>query len=135
MNTTTVAVASAVAMVGDAGIVEDTMKKAMGILNKKQHTDDPKRNLRRVRLFQNKDGSPIVNGYKIGRNQSCPCGSGKKYKHCRMQSADCQICKKCGGTMKLYQNNKTGEVRFGCLPCSQEEQIVKKQEGTLNAPQ
>ena len=25
---------------------------------------------------------PIVNGPKIGRNDPCPCGSGKKYKHC-----------------------------------------------------
>ena len=26
--------------------------------------------------------SPIHNGEKIGRNDPCPCGSGKKYKHC-----------------------------------------------------
>lgn len=25
---------------------------------------------------------PIVNGQKIGRNEPCPCGSGKKYKKC-----------------------------------------------------
>lgn len=25
---------------------------------------------------------PIINGKKIGRNEPCPCGSGKKYKHC-----------------------------------------------------
>jgi preprotein translocase subunit SecA len=25
---------------------------------------------------------PVVGGPKIGRNQLCPCGSGKKYKHC-----------------------------------------------------
>jgi preprotein translocase subunit SecA len=23
-----------------------------------------------------------VGGKKIGRNEPCPCGSGKKYKHC-----------------------------------------------------
>jgi len=23
-----------------------------------------------------------VGGRKIGRNEPCPCGSGKKYKHC-----------------------------------------------------
>ncbi len=27
---------------------------------------------------------PIVNGEKIGRNEPCPCGSGKKYKKCCM---------------------------------------------------
>ena len=26
--------------------------------------------------------SPVVNDDKVGRNQPCPCGSGKKYKHC-----------------------------------------------------
>ncbi|MCY7409416.1 MAG: SEC-C domain-containing protein [Chitinophagales bacterium] len=25
---------------------------------------------------------PIVGDEKVGRNQLCPCGSGKKYKHC-----------------------------------------------------
>ena len=30
---------------------------------------------------QKKSGT-IVKGAKIGRNDSCPCGSGKKYKHC-----------------------------------------------------
>ena len=26
---------------------------------------------------------PVVNaGQKVGRNDPCPCGSGKKYKHC-----------------------------------------------------
>ena len=26
--------------------------------------------------------SPVVPTFKIGRNQLCPCGSGKKYKKC-----------------------------------------------------
>jgi preprotein translocase subunit SecA len=25
---------------------------------------------------------PITAGEKVGRNDPCPCGSGKKYKHC-----------------------------------------------------
>ena len=25
---------------------------------------------------------PVVKGKKIGRNDQCPCGSGKKYKKC-----------------------------------------------------
>jgi len=28
------------------------------------------------------DVSPAEAGPKIGRNDPCPCGSGKKYKHC-----------------------------------------------------
>ena len=32
-------------------------------------------------LEQKKSGT-IVKGPKIGRNDPCPCGSGKKYKHC-----------------------------------------------------
>lgn len=27
-------------------------------------------------------GKPIRNLTKVGRNAPCPCGSGKKYKHC-----------------------------------------------------
>jgi len=30
---------------------------------------------------------PYVNTKKVGRNDSCPCGSGKKYKHCHGKSA------------------------------------------------
>lgn len=29
-----------------------------------------------------KDSKTVVNGDKIGRNDPCPCGSGKKYKKC-----------------------------------------------------
>jgi uncharacterized protein YecA (UPF0149 family) len=28
----------------------------------------------------------LVKEYKIGRNDTCPCGSGKKYKHCCLKS-------------------------------------------------
>ncbi|MBM3435375.1 MAG: hypothetical protein FJY07_04050 [Bacteroidetes bacterium] len=28
---------------------------------------------------------PLVNTVVIGRNDPCPCGSGKKYKHCCMK--------------------------------------------------
>jgi preprotein translocase subunit SecA len=28
----------------------------------------------------------LVKEYKVGRNDSCPCGSGKKYKHCCLKS-------------------------------------------------
>ena len=36
---------------------------------------------RRLYLEQKKSGTIIV-GKKIGRNDPCPCGSGKKYKYC-----------------------------------------------------
>ena len=29
--------------------------------------------------------TPFVRGDKVGRNDPCPCGSGKKYKHCHGQ--------------------------------------------------
>jgi uncharacterized protein YecA (UPF0149 family) len=32
-------------------------------------------------------GTTIVNSAKIGRNELCPCGSGKKYKKCCGQNA------------------------------------------------
>jgi preprotein translocase subunit SecA len=40
--------------------------------------------------FVGGDGSsngqkPVVKGDKVGRNEPCPCGSGKKYKNCHMR--------------------------------------------------
>ena len=36
--------------------------------------------------FVGGDGSTsqqqVARGKKVGRNEKCPCGSGKKYKHC-----------------------------------------------------
>jgi preprotein translocase subunit SecA len=41
---------------------------------------------RRINLNYNRgDGSsaqPVTKGKKVGRNDPCPCGSGKKYKKC-----------------------------------------------------
>jgi preprotein translocase subunit SecA len=31
--------------------------------------------------------TPVLSGPKVGRNDPCPCGSGKKYKHCHGQLA------------------------------------------------
>ena len=31
--------------------------------------------------------TPVQAGPKIGRNDPCPCGSGKKYKHCHGKNA------------------------------------------------
>ena len=33
-------------------------------------------------MAKKKQKQPIVKGEKIGRNDPCPCGSGKKYKNC-----------------------------------------------------
>lgn len=38
---------------------------------------------KKLYLEQKKSGTVIV-GKKVGRNDPCPCGSGKKYKHCCM---------------------------------------------------
>jgi preprotein translocase subunit SecA len=32
-------------------------------------------------------GTIVREGAKVGRNDPCPCGSGKKYKHCHGQLA------------------------------------------------
>ena len=36
----------------------------------------------KVLYKKQKASTTIVKGKKIGRNDPCPCGSGKKYKHC-----------------------------------------------------
>ncbi len=41
----------------------------------------PEENKKELYKEQKKSGT-IVKGAKIGRNDPCPCGSGKKYKHC-----------------------------------------------------
>jgi preprotein translocase subunit SecA len=45
-----------------------------------------KRELEQARTAGSSDGSngnaPRVTGEKVGRNDPCPCGSGKKYKKC-----------------------------------------------------
>jgi SEC-C domain protein len=38
---------------------------------------------RRKEIYkEQKKSGTVVKGRKIGRNEACPCGSGKKYKHC-----------------------------------------------------
>lgn len=54
-----------------------------------QVTQRPK--IRNISTNLNEDGSPAVQqrvvGKKVGRNEPCPCGSGKKYKKCCGQKA------------------------------------------------
>jgi preprotein translocase subunit SecA len=47
-----------------------------GVLQKKGGADAPS-----AAPGQGKP-QPVRKGRKIGRNDPCPCGSGKKYKHC-----------------------------------------------------
>ncbi|WP_249967707.1 SEC-C metal-binding domain-containing protein, partial [Histophilus somni] len=40
--------------------------------------------------YQNNEGTSSLHEkseHKIGRNEPCPCGSGKKYKHCHGSKA------------------------------------------------
>ncbi len=44
-----------------------------------KHLSEAKRN----ELYKKqKSSTTIIKGPKVGRNDPCPCGSGKKYKHC-----------------------------------------------------
>ena len=38
------------------------------------------------RLMAARNRKPSIREYKIGRNEPCPCGSGKKYKNCCLRS-------------------------------------------------
>ena len=57
----------------------------------KEIFDDEKR--RALFLEQKKSGTVHV-GKKVGRNDPCPCGSGKKYKYCAEDSPPYLNCKK-----------------------------------------
>lgn len=39
-------------------------------------------NTRKALYLEQKKSGTIVKPHKVGRNDPCPCGSGKKYKHC-----------------------------------------------------
>ena len=71
-----------------AGIREDTVKFLFSIKNVKPGAEEKllKREQVAKPLPTGGDGSlpnaPIRKGKKIGRNDPCPCGSGKKYKNC-----------------------------------------------------
>ncbi len=50
-----------------------------------KYPDEKKKAMGTV-FYQSEDDRPFVRGSKkIGRNDPCPCGSGKKYKHCCMK--------------------------------------------------
>ena len=71
-----------------AGIREDTVKFLFSVKSLKPGAEEQllKREQVAKPLPTGGDGSlpnaPIRKGKKIGRNDPCPCGSGKKYKHC-----------------------------------------------------
>lgn len=58
------------------GDFNKTMDEAMPKLDEKT--------MQRLIAYQNR--KPSVREYKIGRNDPCPCGSGKKYKNCCLKS-------------------------------------------------
>ena len=66
----------------------DTVRTLYSIrLVKERETEDPQREQVAKKMFTNKDDSvskgPVVRkDDKVGRNDPCPCGSGKKYKQC-----------------------------------------------------
>ncbi len=58
------------------GLIEDTVAEMRRWACFKEDTEAP------TNLFPTMAKQPVVKGKKIGRNDPCPCGSGKKYKKC-----------------------------------------------------
>lgn len=56
--------------------------KADYLYNLPQWDDILTKEKKREILKTNRKRNTVVKNNKIGRNDSCPCGSGKKYKHC-----------------------------------------------------
>lgn len=50
-----------------------------------QYQHQPTDALRVVGEAEPANAAPVVRGARIGRNDTCPCGSGKKYKQCHGQ--------------------------------------------------
>ena len=67
-----------------ASIQEDTVKHLFHVVP--QSKIERKEIAKPIAASHGGDGTvekkPVVKGEKIGRNDPCPCGSGKKYKHC-----------------------------------------------------
>jgi len=56
-----------------------------------QTVDQTPKNLREIREGAEeitKEHVPIVHTDAVGRNEECPCGSGKKWKKCGMQETE-----------------------------------------------
>ena len=67
-----------------ASIQEETVRFLLNArVNVDRHEDQRKlNNLRESRGVDNRPTGPIKAEKKVGRNDPCPCGSGKKYKNC-----------------------------------------------------
>ena len=55
----------------------------------KEKKEDPRNKKVICRGYGNIYKAPIET--RIGRNELCPCGSGKKYKKCCMEKGDCTL--------------------------------------------
>ena len=62
----------------NAGIKDDTLKSLYNVVLRQP--------VERVKVAKetsdNQGNEPVVKKQKVGRNDPCPCGSGKKYKKC-----------------------------------------------------
>jgi hypothetical protein len=58
------------------GLIEDTVAEMSWWACFKEDTDAP------TSAYPATEKQPVVKGKKVGRNDPCPCGSGKKYKKC-----------------------------------------------------
>lgn len=60
-----------------------------------QNAVDNKKFLEKIAQYEAAH-TPKIKEYHIGRNEKCPCGSGKKYKNCCLNT----------GKYEKYKNNK-----------------------------
>jgi uncharacterized protein YecA (UPF0149 family) len=57
--------------------------------NKEEITDKMDNRLKELEA----KGHALIKRVEIGRNQKCPCGSGKKFKKCCISKLDEEICR------------------------------------------
>ena len=69
-------------------IKEDSLQKLCFVQIRKEEEVEEVREKKSTEFVMNRGGAPLVpasakrDAKKVGRNEPCPCGSGKKYKHC-----------------------------------------------------
>ena len=71
----------------NVGTIMDGVNNSSEEMNKTLDEAMPKLDEKTLqRLIQYQNRKPSVREYKVGRNDPCPCGSGKKYKNCCLPS-------------------------------------------------
>lgn len=86
-------ISAAQSIMNDAAMTQDALQKLLDNQEKviaaaaeAANEAEEEQETEEERAAYIKAHTPVVRKYKVGRNEPCPCGSGKKYKNCCLSS-------------------------------------------------